>query len=477
LGQTKTTENKLTDEQKAIVKTNLDKQDILKIIAFAGTGKTTTLASYALNRPNQRFLYVAFNKSMQLDAQRKFPDNVRCRTSHALAFPRFGSKYKHKLGNPRVHTVAEALELTRFDVAKNVWDTLSNYLVSGDRSIGEQHQPSASAKANPLKSQPDLISLARKLWEMMCDEDNDYVSMPHDGYLKLYQISEPELRYHGILLDEAQDTNPATAALIQQQNCPRILVGDPHQQIYRFRGAIDAMQEVRETTTMYLTHSFRFNQTYADLANQILQTFKNELQRIKGVGQTGSLEPVNVPYTLIARTNAGLFDEAVSHYHKHSIAYLGTQGLPFSSIKDGYFLNEGKPEKVRDPFLKRFGDFYTMKEYAKSADDFELLSLCKVIETYETVDIPGLIERIKKKTVQNPSQADVILTTTHKAKGLEFDHVKLADDFIPLVKDDTLNDVDKIDPEEINLLYVAITRARKKLELNEDLENFMELIN
>lgn len=463
---------KLTPEQKEIVSTGLSGEDLLKIIAFAGTGKTTTLASYALNRPRNRFLYVAFNKSMQLDAARKFPSNVRCRTAHALAFPQFGSRYKHKLGNPRVHEVADALETNRYDLAKAALDTLVNFTVSPDRSLNETH------RAGEIQQHGrDPLELAGRLWEQMCDEEDDSVPMLHDGYLKLFQLSGPQLHYDGILLDEAQDTNPVTSALLLRQNRPRILVGDPHQQIYSFRGAVDAMNLIKSTRINYLTQSFRFNQVIADLANVLLKTFKDELHRIKGVGKNGKIGKVRVPYTLIARTNAGLFDEAVTHYRKHSIAYLGTQGLPFHSILDGYWLTEGKPGKVRDPFLKRFGAFDALRDYAKSVDDYELLSLCKVVETYEGVDVPGLIERIVKKTVDNPAEADVILTTTHKAKGLEFDRVKLADDFVPLLRDGEPADPAKLDQEEINLLYVAVTRAKKQLELNDNLEQFLDLIN
>lgn len=31
------------------------------------------------DRPHQKFLYVAFNKSAQLDAEKKFPRNVDCK--------------------------------------------------------------------------------------------------------------------------------------------------------------------------------------------------------------------------------------------------------------------------------------------------------------------------------------------------------------------------------------------------------------
>ena len=88
---------KLTDEQISIVQCDLQPGEILKVMAFAGTGKTTTLVEYAKARHHMRFLYVAFNKSVQLEAAQKFPEHVVCKTSHALAFPTHGSKHKDRL--------------------------------------------------------------------------------------------------------------------------------------------------------------------------------------------------------------------------------------------------------------------------------------------------------------------------------------------------------------------------------------------
>ena len=78
--------NELTNEQKDIIACDLAPGEILKIMAFAGTGKTSTLVEYTKKRPKMRFLYIAFNKSVQLEASKKFPKNVITKTSHALAF-------------------------------------------------------------------------------------------------------------------------------------------------------------------------------------------------------------------------------------------------------------------------------------------------------------------------------------------------------------------------------------------------------
>lgn len=58
----------------------------------AGTGKTTTLVNYAKRRPHLRFLYVAFNKSVADEAQRRFPGNVTSKTVHSLAFADIGKR-------------------------------------------------------------------------------------------------------------------------------------------------------------------------------------------------------------------------------------------------------------------------------------------------------------------------------------------------------------------------------------------------
>lgn len=67
---------------------------IVKLVAFAGTGKTTTLVGYAKARPQCRLLYLCYNKSVEVAAKQKFPPNVTCKTAHGLAYASIGSKYK-----------------------------------------------------------------------------------------------------------------------------------------------------------------------------------------------------------------------------------------------------------------------------------------------------------------------------------------------------------------------------------------------
>jgi hypothetical protein len=58
----------------------------LKVKAYAGAGKTSTLRMIADRLADQRGNYLAFNKDIATEAKRKFPGNVTCRTVHSLAF-------------------------------------------------------------------------------------------------------------------------------------------------------------------------------------------------------------------------------------------------------------------------------------------------------------------------------------------------------------------------------------------------------
>ena len=57
--------------------------EILKINAFAGTGKTSTLVAIAKALPYKRFLYLAFNSSIVEESRQKFPSNVTILTTHS----------------------------------------------------------------------------------------------------------------------------------------------------------------------------------------------------------------------------------------------------------------------------------------------------------------------------------------------------------------------------------------------------------
>ena len=353
----------LTREQQAVAACNLAPGRVLKVMAFAGTGKTTTLMAFAEARPHLRFLYLAFNKSVQLEAARRFPSNVTAKTAHALAFRTHGARHRDRLvAGFRANTVMDALGLDRYEDARFAMDTLCRYLVSADPKVTVRHVPFQAKEfyghqRSPL---PDLIGLANRLGRLMCDGSDQRIGMLHDGYLNLYQLSGPRLPFDTILMDEAQDISPVISSLVLAQTravngstpASVILVGDSHQQIYSFRGARNTLASIEASKTLYLTRSFRFDNNVARVANMVLETFKGEQRPLVGTPVDRSAKPPWDPkhYTVIARTNAAVFARAALLVKTRQVGFMGgVGGYRLNVIRDVFYLFAKEEKKDRRP--------------------------------------------------------------------------------------------------------------------------------
>ncbi len=463
---------KPTAEQQEIIEADAG---TLVINAFAGSGKTTTLEAYARARPGVRFTYLAFNRATKEDAARRFPSNVKCITSHALAYRDFGRHYEGKIGNAKPLTIAAACN-TSYPIAKTALDTVTNFLCSPDDKLDlDKHLPVRSRTEDAI-----VFEYANAIWKRMQDTSDRKVFIPHDGYLKLYQLSKPTIDTDIILGDEWQDTNPAVTNIVDRQTARKVFVGDENQAIYGFRGAVNALANVEADKRLYLSSSFRFGPGIASLATLLLRDWKGELREIKGMGKHATIFSVsdNEPRALLARTNSGLFDAAVKvMLSNQPFGYVGdVKNYRLDMVHDAWRLKRHRKAEITDPSVRPFQSYADMERYADETDDKELKMLIKVVKEYGD-DIPILIGRIKAGAKPALDGNEVVLTTAHKSKGLEFPSVVLLDDFAPL-KECPQNGgwLEGPKDEDINLLYVAATRAEKKIRLNSAIEDWLNAL-
>ena len=293
----------LTDEQARFVNHDVRPGQVVKVQAFAGTGKTQSLLAYAQRRPGQRFLYIAFNTSAAQSARTRFPMNVECRTMHSVALAQVTLAPNQKLGNLRPREVASLLEgempegrdmkaaatqndkLSKNVVATYIMRTLQRFLFSDDDEIdAEKHVPYQLATDTDL-SVERVAECARKLWTMIRDGTAHggrvAVRCPHDAYVKLLHLrgaKYPDPFFQGydvLLLDEAQDLSAAQACILlrARRHCGILIVGDVHQKIYGFRGGTAKAFNDRlypPSATFQLTRSFRFGDAVAQVASKVL---------------------------------------------------------------------------------------------------------------------------------------------------------------------------------------------------------------
>uniref|UniRef100_A0A8C7TGI8 F-box DNA helicase 1 n=1 Tax=Oncorhynchus mykiss TaxID=8022 RepID=A0A8C7TGI8_ONCMY len=526
-----TNQIQVTHEQQQILNHDIHRDHVVKIMAFAGTGKTTTLIRYAQQRPHHHFLYMAFNKSVATQAQRCFPSNVDCRTVHSMAFGAVGKRYqelKKLSSNVKPFSVAWVLPKGSggFVNAKVVTLTLNAYMASADTHITPNHVPNTYKNTHGKMTVPDCNAKRVKtspthtfthqntnfsrIWDKMValEETREYAHhMTHDGYLKLWQLQRPTLdKYDVIFIDEAQDCTPAIMDIMLPQHCGKILVGDPHQQIYTFRGAVNALNLVEHTHLYYLTQSFRFGSEIAYIGATILQVCKKVKKILVGGKQDGcvwgkavdSLRPLTTGLSpgrgklaVLSRSNVTVFDQAVRLTDANPRCRLhivgGVENFGLKRIMDIWVLMQPENNRsrgewcIKDSFIRRFtqhclGGYFGLKSYAKKTEDRELEGKLSMVEKYNS-RIPELVERLYGCTEREAQHADFILGTVHKSKGLEFDTVVITDDFakVPCAAHNLPRLSSDVPDDEWNLLYVAVTRAKSSLVITKNITNILTL--
>ena len=140
----------------------------------------------------------------------------------------------------------------------------------------------------------------------------------------------------------------------------------------------------------------------------------------------------------------------------------GIKNYNIDYLLDVHNLALGRADLIKNyEFRKNFEDFEEFCEIAEATADPEMRRAIKILEQYAT-SLPQRISALKSLSTSY-ELAHVTLTTAHRAKGLEWPLVRLGDDFLDIYDERLDEDVRN---DEINLLYVASTRAMSLLETN-----------
>lgn len=470
-----------TTEQHEAIDSYGDGLDLV-LQAGAGCGKSATLRMIAQADARRRMTYVAYNSAIASDARRSFPTNVMAKTGHGLAFDQ---RYGERLGRPRqtAHQAAQALDvrsilgiigatptiltdlggmkaMTSKIIMRMALDTLTRFCHSADPEIVQKHVPQfdglKKARGEVVKL---VLPVARAAWNDLQD-DESVVNLNHDHYLKMWALSGPTIPTDVVLLDEAQDTNDVLAAvLLAQEHAQRIAVGDSAQQIYGWRGANDALAGfVRELhcPELTLSQSFRFGPAIAARANAWLRLINAPLRLTGWEAADSTVGPLDAPDAILCRTNAGAMGivmEGLATGRKVALVGGGSAIKQLAWAAEA--LQGGKP--TDHPELMGFASWDDVRQYA-AEEDGSLEVLVKLVDEHG----PGRIVTAADGLVSE-QQAELVVSTAHKAKGREWPAVRIHADF-RAPKADQKTGLVVLPREEARLAYVAVTRAREQLD-------------
>lgn len=466
-----------TLEQQAILER--PPEGIVKVAAGAGCGKTSTLVAYG-ERWQGRGLYLAFNKSIADEARRKFPKSIEPRTAHSFAFRALSvgkrgnvvPKFRHEHLDDYRDVLQPVPGMREGQVRTAVLKTIDNFLIDAGLGLTSLHCPLPEPNRNRA-----IRAIVKPILEQLIRFDRHDKPITHDVYLKAFELRQRiDDAFDYIMVDEAQDLNPVLISIAKKARRPLVVVGDSYQSIYRFRGAVDAMDQF-EADALPLSQSWRFGEPVARLANRILASHSVRPRfRLTGnpaiateIVRYGGRLNIAPGTAILARTNARLFMSLAPLARPfHLIG--GFRDLE-RQVTSAWALRCGRVRDVVDQAVARFPSWAHLDAAAERGDG-EARRWRTIVEAYGE-DLPAIVARLGALHREKEHEAQIVVSTAHKAKGREFDAVLVLDDF-PLPselrarrtkKPELTTEID----QEINLLYVACTRARQRLFLAEDL--------
>ena len=480
-----------TDEQKLALELFLTEKS-LRIDAYAGTGKTATLQLLAQHSP-RRGLYLAFNRDIASEARTRFPTHTRCATIHSIAFRAVSEQHRYvdsKLTSKvTAGLIADFLTLSssisfpfglvlpRQSYATILLDAAKRFLQSDDPEPQESHIPLYGT----LETIPEehfeqfrrqaLLHL-HLVWELMRSESTK-LPLGHDGYLKVWALSKPQPQFDYLMVDEAQDLNPVVLGVLSRLPYQVIYVGDPYQQIYDWRGAVNALEKVKTEHHILLSQSFRFGPAIAAAASSVIRRL-GALHPLRGAPEIESHLANVRPNVVLCRSNTGVITNILNCSCRGIKCFVlgGTREL--EQLLEGVAqIRMGIPSHVPD--LIGFSTWSDLTMFSQQPEGQYLRGLVGLVKEYGEATLLSALDRCEKQE----ATAQVICSTAHRAKGREWDYVKIDPDF----ESGFLRRSAQIDPgkaqaileAETRLLYVAMTRARLAVQLPPHLLELFEM--
>ena len=176
------------------------------------------------------------------------------------------------------------------------------------------------------------------------------------------------------------------------------------------------------------------------------------------------LGPVTWPDAVLCRTNVGAMAQVMELLSDgHRVALAGGGDSLRALAMAARDLKEGR--RTTHPELVLFTTWGDLQDYAAyDPAGRDLQPLVDLVDTHGADAILAAVARLAPE-----DQAEVTVTTAHKAKGRDWAQVKIADDFTPPSDgppDDTgQGTARRIDDKEACLAYVAVTRTRRRLDI------------
>lgn len=475
--------------------------------AVAGAGKTTTLIE-ALAETTGSVAFTAYNKKIADEIKAKIASRSDpASDDYDPRFAGFGNRV-------RVGTF--------HSFGFGAWRRIAPGVKVDARAKEEATQEALAIPATVRDLVPKLVSLAkqrgiglfgsiddRSLWFDIVDHfdlvhDIDEPDAIGDGIE--YAISA--LRYHQglarqlidfddmiympvvtgaklwqndwVFVDEAQDTNPARRALARKmltRSGRAVFVGDRAQAIYGFTGAdsdaIDQIVRDFNCTRLPLTVTFRCPKAVVEQARQVVSHIEAHDSAPEGVvsivdsqGWNDAVAFLQASDAILCRNTKPLAQTAYSLIRRGVACHVEGKDIGTGLLKLANRYSARSLDDLRDK-LEAYMEKETSKLVGKGKETQAEALQDRVQTLFVVMDECQTIGQLRQKIVDMFMDSDseprptLTLSTVHKAKGREWEHVYLLDRNAYMPSKWARQEWQL--EQEDNIIYVALTRAKHEL--------------
>jgi DNA helicase-2/ATP-dependent DNA helicase PcrA len=464
--------------QKALFKDIAQGEGHTIVEAYAGASKTTSIVeSFKYIPKGKKAITLAFNKIIQEELRSRSPSYVDVFTFHSLGY----RAIKQKFGNVEIddnkvyNIVKELLDKAEHDLIVNICDTVA-YCKYGlqdtpsqieniidqfgidvgdlDRKSFIQYVIKALAKDKAITNKIDF---------------NDMCWFPFIYNLFLGQ-------YHYVFGDESQDLNKSQLVMAKKVCAAggrMILVGDPNQAIYGWRFADSSLvQELKnqpKSKTLTLPISYRCPKKIINLAKywvpDIICPESAKEGNIENISINNLYTMAKPGCFILSRTNAPMIKICMQFIKLGMKANIRGRDV---GRQLGFLIKKSNKKQI--PAFLKWLEKWKQEEIDRLQQ--KNFSIENVLDRYEC--LVNLCEEctstneVEQKAIELFNDTDenniIILSTIHRAKGLERDNIFVLKWTLKQWLDENLKLLDKPN-EEANLAYVACTRTKSNLYL------------
>lgn len=494
-----------TPEQEAIIAAAKTSASLM-INALAGTGKTTTLTMLAKALPVGPVLALAFNKKIKEELAKRFPLHFTVMTMNGLGHRAWADTIgkKQMLIDERKLGRLTSAALRRFPDSKDSWNDIRQLVVYAmQRGLA----PSQFSHAKGLvadtpqtwaeiAAQHDLLltpgerQLARSILCASIEEGMNGV-ISYDDQIYLPVVFEGQFQpFPIVMVDEAQDLSPLNHQMLRKCAAKRlIVVGDPRQAIYAFRGAdsssMASIKALRDDwIELSLNTTFRCPQIVVERQKAHAPSYTAAPVNLQGEikdweGKSWSWKDVQAlsgghSIAILCRNNAPLVSMAFALVRQGiGVNMLGRElGKGLASLAKKIATRETQHIDEFLPLLTAWQNRETQlalanedESRAESVNDkaecitavVEAKRSALLLEGFTVKALIGELTSMFAKT-----SGTIILASGHKSKGLEWDTVVHLD---PWRVPSKWAKSSSAKQQENNLKYVIETRTKNRLIL------------